>query len=169
MGISLKKFIKKNYVKPKNPKKDWRNFFCFWIRNSAKGKMTKIECVKKSIDFKKNLQETFVQYLFKIIDEKGLKDSDVYKRANLDRKLFSKIRCSTNYVPSKNTILALSVGLELNLDESKSLLEKAGFTLSKSILTDVIVEFYIINKEYNIFKINQALDDYKLRPLGNCI
>jgi len=168
MDISLKKFIKENYVKPKN-KKNWTNFFCFWKRNSAKGKVCEFSCTKYSVNFREDLQETFVECLFKIIDGKGLKDSEVYKKANLDRRLFSKIRCSKNYSPSKNTTLALAIGLELNLEETKNFLEKAGFALSKSILTDVIVEYFIINKKYDIFKINQTLDDYKIPPLGNCI
>lgn len=165
MDASLKKFIKENYVKPKKTKTGWARFFCFRKRKNKKYEKFAESC----IDFKVSLQETFAQKLFKIIDEKGLKDSDVYKRANLDRKLFSKIRCSTNYLPSKNTVLALAIGLELNLEETKSFLEKAGFTLSKSILTDVIVEYYIVNKQYDILKINQTLYDYKMKPLGNNI
>ena len=131
--------------------------------------MREIGYAKYSVDFNDTLQETFAQYLFKIIDEKGLKDSEVYKRANIDRRLFSKIRCGKNYLPSKNTVLALAIGLQLNVDETKSLLEKTGYALSKSILADVIIEYYIVNKKYDIFKINQTLDDYKIQPLGNCI
>lgn len=169
MDKSLKKFIKKNYVKPKKNKTDWIKFFCFWKRKETKGESYEYAYFEKSTCFRYDLQEPFVQYLFKIIDEKGMKDSEVYKRANLDRRLFSKIRCDINYLPSKNTALALAIGLELDIDETKSFLEKAGFALSKSILTDVIVEFYILKKDYDIFKINQALDDYKLRLLGNNI
>ena len=91
----------------------------------------------------------------------------MYKKANIDRKLFSKIRSDINYIPRKNTLLALAIGLELSVDETKLFLEKAGYSLSKSILTDVIVEYYIINKQYNIFKINETLDNYKLQPLGS--
>lgn len=167
MKQSLKKFIKKNYINPKKTKEGGFKFF--WFRKRNKTKIMAIDgvCYEYKEDFKADLQETFVQNLFKIIDAKGMKDSEVYKRANIDRKLFSKIRCDINYSPSKGTVLALAVGLKLNLDETKSFLEKAGFALSKSILTDVIVEYYIINNDYDIFKINQVLYDYKLKPLGN--
>lgn len=174
MNTSLKKFIKQNYVKPKKQKSASTSFFCFWKRKNKKRCETySNECAvfdkmcSRTVDFKENLQETFAQFLFKTIDEKGLKDSEVYRKANLDRKLFSKIRCCVDYLPSKNTVLALAVGLELDLEEAKTFLEKAGFALTKSILTDVIVEYFITNKEYNIIKINQTLDDYKLKPLGN--
>lgn len=166
---SLKKFIKENYIKPK---KERSGIFCFWKRRRAKAKMydtCEFSFEKCSSNFKNDLQETFVQNLFKIIDGKGLKDSEVYKKANIDRKLFSKIRSNINYSPSKNTVLALSIGLELNLEETKSFLEKAGYALSKSILTDVIVEYFITKKEYNIQKLNITLDDYKLQPLGSNI
>lgn len=169
MEISLKKFIKKNYEKPKKNKPEWIKFFCFWKRKKTKYTTYENAYFEKCTSLKYDLQESFVQYLFKIIDEKGMKDSEVYKRANLDRRLFSKIRCDMNYLPSKNTVLALAIGLELDIDETKKLLEKAGFALSKSILTDVIVEYYILKKDYDIFKINQSLDDYKLRLLGNNI
>ena len=155
MDKSLKKFIKENYVKPKKSKKRWLGFFCLRKKVKTKGITTRECCyAKSSVDFQHTLQEPFVQHLFKLIDERDLKDSDVYKKANLDRKLFSKIRCSKNYLPSKNTILALAVGLELNIDETKLLLDKAGFSLSKSLLTDVIVEYYITKKEYDILIIN---------------
>lgn len=166
MDKELKKYIRKNYI---NPQKRHRKWLCFWRigkKNKLHSKMTRnLEC--RVVDFETSLQETFVQYLFKIIDEKGLKDSQVYKKSNIDRKLFSKIRSNIHYTPSKNTILALAIGLELNLEETKLFLEKAGYALSKSILTDVIVEYYIVNKEYNIFKINQTIYDYKLQLLGS--
>ena len=170
MDAKLKKHIKENYKNPNKQKKSWFSFLGFGKKDVAKNKVDCCKeccCIYDEIDFEKNMQETFVQYLFKIIDAKGVKDSEVYKKANIDRKLFSKIRSNVNYLPSKNTLLALAIGLELNLDETKSFLEKAGFALSKSILTDVIVEYYIINKQYNIFKINQTICDYKLQPLGS--
>ena len=169
MEKELKKFIKQNYIKPKKDRKIFLKFLHGHKTNKQKSKEFKISqcCCNGNVDFGRILQETFVQYLFRIIDEKGLKDSEVYKKANIDRKLFSKIRSNINYTPSKNTLLALVIGLELNLDEAKIFLEKAGYALSKSILTDVIVEYYIINKEYNIFKINQTIFDYKLQPLGS--
>ena len=170
MDKKLKKYIKENYIKPKKYRKRLFNFFNIDRRiqedYSTLEKISLRRC-EPNCNFEDKLQETFVQYLFKIIDVKGLKDSDVYKKANIDRKLFSKIRSNINYSPSKNTLLALAIGLELNLDETKLFLEKAGYALSRSILTDVIVEYYIINKSYNIFKINETIYDYKLQPLGS--
>ena len=173
MDKLLKKYIKENYIKPKSSK----SFFKFKAKRNKQTYQTafnNVECLcmsslKRDVDFEQNLQETFVQHLFAIIDKKNLKDSQVYKKANIDRKLFSKIRSNLNYKPSKNTLLALAVALELDLDETKVFLEKAGFSLSKSILTDVIVEYYIVNKQYDIFTINQSLDDYKLQILGSNI
>lgn len=172
MDKLLKKYIKENYIKPKPQKKSFeyskkRNQ---QNRQSAYNNtniylVDSLKCY--SIDFEQNLQETFVQHLFEIIDQKNLKDSQVYKKANIDRKLFSKIRSNVNYTPSKNTLLALAVALELDLEQTKVFLEKAGYSLSKSILTDVIVEYYIVNKQYDIFTINQSLDDYKLQILGS--
>ena len=171
----LKKYIKENYIKPKKKKSVFARLFKLGKKNKFKNKMScsDFECFctnkmsKVDFDFEKSLQETFVQNLFNIIDQKKLKDTDVYKKANIDRKLFSKIRSNINYKPSKNTVLALAIALELNLDETKMLLEKAGYALSKSILIDVIVEFFIINKQYDIFKINQVIYEYKLQPLGS--
>ncbi len=116
-------------------------------------------------EYLKHIDESFSESLFKIIDSKGLSDPDVYKRANIDRKHFSKMR-STEYRPSKNTVLALSIALKLTLSETESLLQKAGFALSNSSISDLIIRYYIERGNYDIYQINADLFKYDQRCLG---
>lgn len=112
------------------------------------------------------LGETFSQCLFRLIDEKGKTDVEVYKKANLDRKLFSKIRSNEKYQPSKKTVLALAVALELNLDETKDFLGKAGLAFSPGSVSDLIVQYFIMNEMYDIYQINLSLFEHEQQTLG---
>lgn len=110
--------------------------------------------------------ESFQQRLLRFIDERGLTDPEVYKAANLDRKLFSKIRCSKDYIPKKKTIIALALALKLNLDDAQDLMLSAGYQLTSSSRADLIVMFCLENKVYNIYDVNDLLDRWGEQTLN---
>ena len=107
----------------------------------------------------------FSEKLFYFVDSKSLNDTEVYKRAGLDRKLFSKIRSNPAYQPQKKTAFVLCISLQLSLDESKSLLCSAGYTFSNSHLLDLIVQYCIEHEIYNLYEVNFALNQYGLEPI----
>ena len=109
--------------------------------------------------------KTFHEVLFEKISKSGMTDVEVYKRANMDRKLFSKIRSNPAYHPRKDTVLALAIALKLNIEETQDLLSRAEYALSPSSKSDVIIRYFIERREYDIYLINIALDNYGLAIL----
>lgn len=113
----------------------------------------------------KQLKETFPQYLLNFIAERGLNEVDIYKRANLNRQIFSKLRRQKGYMPRKRTILAIAFAMELTLNETQDLLERGGYSLSEYSKQDVIISFFFENQIYDFFEVNEALYHFGFKPL----
>ena len=142
----------------------------FSFNKKAKMAICDEEICEKDISsyIDKELNENkFQKLLFEYIDKKGLKDSDVYNKANIDRRLFSKIRSDDDYHPSKKTIISLASSLELNIDELEKQLDSASYSLPKNNKFDLIIRFCFIEKIYNIMDINNLLMDHKCSLLDN--
>lgn len=127
-----------------------------------KGMSSSISVNQNIEDLMNQREETFSERLLRMIDERGMTDSEAYTKAYIDRRHFSKIRKDVNYVPNKKTVLAFTIALKLSLDEAKDLLASAGFALSRSSKTDIIVAYFLQNKIYDMFEINDVLNAYGL-------
>lgn len=124
--------------------------------------MSSTKAINRNIDdLMGQMEETFSQRLLRMIDERGITDAEAYTKAYVDRRHFSKIRKDVNYAPNKKTVLAFTIALELSLDEAKDLLRSAGFALSRSSKTDIIVAYFLQNKIYDMFEINDVLYAYE--------
>jgi len=108
----------------------------------------------------------FRDMLFEYLDQRQLTNKEAYTRSNLDRKLFSKIQCSDTYHPSKNTVLALCIGLQLNMEEAEAFMARADFAFNPTSVTDLIVKCFILSGEYDIAKVNMALFAHHEETLG---
>lgn len=137
------------------------------IDKEAKKRAAEKRAAEDRVAFYLEQTNTFPVVLMQHIKDKGKNKVDIYKRANIDRKLFSKISSRKDYLPSKRTIIALALALELSLEETSDLLMRAGFALSDGILFDVIIEYFISHGKYDIFEINNVLVAYKQPTLGS--
>ncbi len=174
MKEKLELFLKENYIKEKRESR-FANFFESKFLGSTAKAFRADECDEEeccdeapSLDnyLDNNKEPKFRDILFKYIDDKKLKDSDVYKKVNLDRRLFSKIRCDDNYNPSKETVLLLALSLELTEEKLNELLSTTSYHLSNSSISDLIIRFCFINKIYNIDTVNEFLYDHKCKTLN---
>lgn len=113
------------------------------------------------------LDSPFAEYLWRLIDKKGMTDVETYKKAHLDRRIFSKIRNEKDYTPSKRTILAIAIALECDFKETNTLLHRAGYHLNTSSKEDIVIGYFFDNKIYDLFLINEVLDHFGFKTLSD--
>ena len=117
-------------------------------------------------DMLAEMDDSFAVTLLKLIDIKDMTDVECYKRANVSKQTWYKIMNDKEYRPSKNTVLSFAIALKLSLDEAKTLLSTVGFTLSKSSKFDIIIEYFLLSGEYDVFTINETLFKFDQPCLG---
>lgn len=147
------------------------SYSCKHISASCAPSKTKESKNELIDDFIKGVKDnqTFSEYLLSLIDESGESDVDIYKRAGIDRRLFSKIRSNAEYQPSKNTIFALAISLKLDYKKTSKLLNKAGYEFSNNKLTDIIIMFCIHNKIYDLYQVDSFLIEYNQKPIASTL
>ena len=165
LKLNIDEYIKSNYVKERRVYKR-RTFSSESMMPSMAPVDLDYTCNERSInDYLDKQDKTFQERLFFYIDSKGYNDTDVYLKAHLDRRLFSKIRSNVDFKPSKKSAISLCFGLMLKIDEALDLLSRAGYTLSNSSKFDLIVKYFLEKEEYDIDVLNQILYDYGLDTL----
>lgn len=171
--LSIEEYIDDNYVDEHKFKRSYmrrevkEELFLNEMEVEQRSDAYQIKSSKRNLkDIIKHVDDTFAQMLFRLIDDRNLKDPVVYKKANVTKQHFSKIRNNIFYKPSKQTVLAFAIALELSMDETNDLLLRAGFALSRSSKFDIIISFFIEEGNYNIFEINEALFAFEQNLLG---